>query len=145
MAREAIAGLKPGASTLLLSDIGTDKEFSSRVVYQAAVQGDPVAQDIYRRVGRALGIALADLVNAFNLNMYVIGGGVASAWEAFAPSMIEELHARSFVYRATAPEKGTSLTRKTTIITRALMGSDAGLFGAARLPMLEQAGDVTKT
>ncbi len=137
MAKEAIATMKPEATSLLLTDIGADKEFSSRVVYQAAVQGDPVAQDIYKRVGRALGITVADLVNAFNLNMYVIGGGVASAWEAFAPTMMEEVKARSFVYRATAPDAKGPITKKTTIITRALMGSDAGLFGAARLPMLE--------
>lgn len=138
MAREAIAKLPANATSILLSDIGSDKEFSSRVIYQAAVQGDHVAQEIYRNVGRALGIAVADLVNAFNLNMYVIGGGVASAWEAFAPSMFAEVHARSFVYRATAPDTKGAITKKTTIITRALMGSDAGLFGAARLPLLEE-------
>ncbi len=138
MAREAIAKLPPGTTTLLSRDIGADKEFSSRVIYQAAVQGDIVAQEIYRKVGRALGITVADLVNAFNLNMYVIGGGVASAWEAFAPTMFEEIHARSFVYRATAPDAKGAITKKTTIITRALMGSDAGLFGAARLPLLEE-------
>ena len=140
MAREAIASLEKGATSLLLDDIGADKEFSSRVVYQAAVQGDHVAQDIYKKVGRALGTTVADLVNAFNLNMYVIGGGVASAWEAFAPSMFAEVHARSFVYRATAPDAKGAITKKTTIITRALMGSDAGLFGAARLPLLEAVG-----
>ena len=138
MAREAISTLKPDATSLLLSDIGADKEFSSRVIYQAAVQGDPVAQDIYKQVGRALGIAMADLVNAFNLNMYVIGGGVASAWDAFAPTMMQEVQARSFVYRATAPDAKGGIGKKTTIITRALMGSDAGLFGAAKLPMLEE-------
>jgi glucokinase len=80
--------------------------------------------------------------------MYVIGGGVSSAWEAFSPSIFEELRQRSMVYAATAPsdpaanasgasaqvEPGTS---RKTIITRALLGSDAGLFGAARLPMME--------
>jgi glucokinase len=137
MAREAIAGLGQDATSLPLSGIGPDKEFSSRVIYQAAVQGDKVAQDIYHRVGRALGITVADLVNAFNVNMYVIGGGVASAWEAFAPSMMEEVQARSFVYRATALEGKGAITKNRTIITRALLGSDAGLFGAARLPLLE--------
>src|SRR5512146_1871527 len=42
MAREAIAKLPANATSILLSDIGSDKEFSSRVIYQAAVQGDPV-------------------------------------------------------------------------------------------------------
>jgi glucokinase len=87
---------------------------------------------------------LAGLVNVLNLDMFVIGGGVSSAWDAFAPAMFEELRERSLVYAATAPEDplgkeaGASAqvlarTRRKTIITRALLGSDAGLYGAARL------------
>jgi glucokinase len=134
MAHEAIAtGKAPG---LARAAEGTNKEFNSRVVYQMAVQGDASAQDIYRKVGRYLGIAVADIINALNLNMYVIGGGVVSAWEAFAPAMMDEINRRSFLYRATSPERKLG-TNKTSVVTRALLGSDAGLFGAARLPMLE--------
>ena len=115
-------------------------------VYNLAIQGDEQARKIFRRVGRALGISLATMINGLNLEMYVIGGGVSSAWEAFSPSIFEELRQRSMVYAATAPvdplhmasgasgqvEPGTG---RKTIITQALLGSDAGLFGAARLPM----------
>src|SRR5437660_171108 len=78
-----------------------------------------------------------------------IGGGVSSAWDAYAPNMFEELRERSLVYAATAPanplmseasekHEGASAqtesrTERKTIITRALLGSDAGLFGAARV------------
>jgi len=110
-------------------------EFDSKIVYQMAVQGDPAAQEIFRCVGWALGIGLADLINLLNLPIYVIGGGVASAWEAFQPALLEEVRKRSFVYRATAPGESSGPGKK-TIITRALLGGDAGLFGAARLPML---------
>lgn len=134
MAREAIATGK--APELARGAESPDKEFSSRIVYQLAVQGDVAAQEIYRKVGRALGIAVADIINALNLNMYVIGGGVVSAWEAFAPAMMSEITRRSFLYRATSPDKKMGV-HKTTIVTRALLGTDAGLFGAARLPMLE--------
>jgi glucokinase len=112
-----------------------DVEFSSKVVYQLAIQGDRAAQEIFNLMGRCIGIALANMVNAMNLPMYVIGGGVASAWDAFAPAMFEELRSRSFMYRVTAPE-AVKPGEKRTIVTRALLGSDAGLFGAARLPML---------
>jgi len=67
--------------------------------------------------------------------MYVVGGGVSSAWEAFSPVIFEELRWRSMVYKATAPESATNGAR--TLITRALLGSDAGLYGAARLPMMQ--------
>ena len=94
----------------------------------------------------ALGILLAGLINVLNIEMFVIGGGVVSAWDAFAPPMFAELRDRSLVYAATAPEDSSAkkegasaqiaaYTRKKTIITRALLGSDAGLYGAARIPL----------
>ena len=144
MAREAIAsGEAPGLAAAAYSD----PEFSAKALYNLAIQGDEQARRIFRRVGKALGILLANLVNALNLEMYVVGGGVSSAWEAFSPSIFEELRERSMVYAATAPAdplatgQGASaqvetLTERKTIITRALLGSDAGLYGAARLAMV---------
>ena len=73
-------------------------------------------------------------MNSLNLPMYVVGGGVSSAWDAFSPALFREVQQRSFVYSATAP--GQPAPGGNTIITRALLGSDAGLYGAARLPML---------
>jgi hypothetical protein len=52
--------------------------------------------------------------------------------------MLEEVRKRSFVYVATTPADQTK-TRSSgwaTIITQAQLGSDAGLIGAARLPMI---------
>jgi len=146
MAREVMAtGDAPG----LAKAAGADPEFSAREIYNLAIQGDEQARRIFRRVGRALGIALATMVNGLNLEMYVIGGGVCSAWEAFSPTIFEELRQRAMVYAATAPvdplhmPSGASGQKeagsgRTTIITRALLGSDAGLFGAARLPMTRE-------
>jgi len=144
MAREAIEQhIAPGLSHAA----SANPEFSAKAVYNLAIQGDEEAKKIFRRVGRALGIVIADLVNALNLPMYVVGGGVSSAWEGFSPAIFDELKKRSMVYAATAPpsvageEQGASAqvepggpTR--TIVTRALLGSDAGLYGAARLPMI---------
>ena len=132
MAHEVIAS---GQADELARVSRGNVEFNSRVIYQFAIQGDVAAQRIYQTVGRALGIGIGGMVNALNLPMYVIGGGVASAWDAFAPTMFEELRVRSFIYQVTAPD-GPIPGKKHTIVTRALMGSDAGLYGAARLPML---------
>ncbi len=144
MAREAIAS---GRAPELARAASSDAEFSARIVHNLALQGDLPAKEIFRKVGWALGLLVADLVNALNLDGYVIGGGVASAWPSFAPAMFEELRRRSFVYAATAPDDafvdagaGASLKplagSPRTVVTHALLGSDAGLFGAARLPML---------
>jgi len=144
MAREAIAA-NPASS--LARAAREDAEFSSQSIYNLATQGDEEAQKVFRRVGGAVGILLATLVNSLNLPMYVIGGGVSSAWDAFSPSIFDELRARSMVYAATAPpdpharHDGASAhvilaAGGKTIITRSLLGSEAGLYGAARLPMI---------
>jgi glucokinase len=132
MAREAIAR---GEAPELARVAETNPEFGAKIVYQLAMQGDRASQEIFRRVGWALGIVLADMVNVLNLPIYVIGGGVVNSWDAFAPAMMEEVRKRSFVYAATSPEDAPA-AEKRTIITRALLGGDAGLYGAARLPML---------
>ena len=147
MAKESIAN--NGASALARA-AHADLEFSAKSIYNLAIQGDEDARKIFRRVGRALGIVLSVMVNSLNLPMYVIGGGVSSAWEAFSPTIFEELRQRCMVYAATAPPNplptsaGASAyvepgAGHKTIITRALLGSDAGLYGAARLPMIADA------
>ena len=139
MAREATAS---GESLLLERIVNSDPEFSAKAVYNLVPQGDEVVGRIFRRVGRALGIAVANLVNALNLPLYVIGGGVSNAWDAFSPAIFEELQSRSMVYAATALAEqlghGGVFAPARTIVTRALLGSDAGLYGAARLPFLPQ-------
>src|ERR1700722_17696775 len=139
MAKEAIAS---GRAPKLASAANSDAAFNAKAVYNLAIQGDDEARKIFRRVGRALGICIANLVNAFNLPMYVVGGGVASAWEAFSPFVFQELRQRSLVYATTASNAPLSnrqvpslkaepeLSSRTTV-TRALLGSDAGLYGAA--------------
>jgi glucokinase len=132
MAIEAIA---TGKAPELARAMSENPEFSSKVVFQYASQGDPTAQEIFEVVGRTLGMVIAIMINALNLPMYVIGGGAASGWEAFAPAMFDELRKRSYIYAATQPDDKLP-TRKHTLITRALLGSDAGLIGAARLAMM---------
>lgn len=146
MAREVI---ERGEAPSLEKAANSDAEFGAQAIYKLATQGDEAAQRIFDRFGSALGIMLAGLINILNLEMFVIGGGVASAWSAFAPRMFEELRERSLIYAATAPEdpmekhSGASAsvstcTRRKTIITRAVLGSDAGLYGAARVLALEK-------
>src|SRR5271155_4200977 len=148
MAREAIAS---GEAPSLARAASSDAEFGAKSVYNLAIQGDEPARRIFENFGRYLGLLLAGLVNVLNLEMYVIGGGASSAWDAYAPSMFEELRKRSVVYAITAPTdplgtspgkqesaaaQAESLGERKTIITRALLGSDAGLYGSARLAAL---------
>ena len=127
MAEEAM--VLGGASEL--ERLARTGDLNARTVFDLAQRGDAAAQAVYTTVGRMLGVLLAGLVNALNLPMYVVGGGVADAWDAFAPVMIEEVRRRSFVYAATEPGP-----RRRTQIVKAALGGDAGLIGAARVALL---------
>jgi glucokinase len=134
MATEAAAA---GQATELADAISATPEFSAKMVFQYALQGDAAAQRIFDTVGWALGVVLSSLVDALNLPMYVIGGGVASAWQAFSPALFRELSRRSIVFRASDPAENCA-GKKKTIVTQAALGSDAGLIGAARMPLQQQ-------
>ena len=87
------------------------------------------ARTIWRIMGEALGVALANLINTFNFPLYLLSGGMLPAWEYFAPSMLAEVERRSFTYRS---------TKAVTRIAQATLGNEAGLFGAAYLPRIEK-------
>jgi glucokinase len=96
---------------------------TSKDVHDLALKGNEKARMIFEAMGRALGVALANLVNIFNFPLYLLSGGMLPAWDFFAPTMIEETRRRSFTYRNAA-----------TRIDKAVLGNEAGLFGAAYLP-----------
>ncbi len=97
---------------------------TAKDVYDLAASGEQKARFVFQKFGEALGIALADLVNLFNFPLYLLSGGVLGAWDFFAPAMFEEVRERSFVFRAAE-----------TRIDKAILGADAGLYGAAYLPI----------
>ncbi len=119
--------LEKHASATAIAAMGRMMHFGNDVtaegVYDLAVEGNERAQRVFESVGRALGIALANLINLFNCPLYLLSGGPLPAWDMFAPHMFAEITKRSFTFG-----------RKGTRIEKALLGSDAGLFGAAYLP-----------
>jgi glucokinase len=135
MAKEAAQN---GEGPAIAKAIERETKFTARSVYELAMKGDAPSQAIFERSGRALGIAVAGMINLLNLPIYIIGGGGAGGWDAFSPFLLEEVEQRSFIYRATIQEADGGRKRPKTRITRALLGSDAGIFGAARLPMLPE-------
>jgi glucokinase len=103
--------------------VSLGENLTAKDVHDLAIEGNENARRIFERMGEALGLALATLVNIFNFPLYLLSGGVLPAWEFFAPTMIEVVKARSFTYRHTH-----------TRIEQATLGNEAGLFGAAYLP-----------
>jgi glucokinase len=129
--RLAAEALDRGESTMLSQFTGPDQALTAERVFQAALRGDPVAQRIFDTAGSALGIALANLINVLNLPLYVLGGGLSQAWDVFSPALFRELKTRSIVFRTREQLR----SGQAPMISPTQLGGDAGLLGAARLPL----------
>jgi len=123
----------------------TNRSVTARQLADLAASGDREAGAIYTQVGRYIGRGLAALINTLDLPLYVIGGGVAAAWDLFAPEMFLTLRELSYVYRLQQPVQLTQHERNRPFITPATLGADAGLLGAALLPTLTQSHNHEQT
>ena len=114
------------------TDALSDAEFINRYgdragltaerLYSIAQQGDSNAVAVFALAGRALGIAICQLLHTVNPRVVVIGGQVAGAWPLFEPQMIAAIQRHS-----SAP------LRDGVTIRRAVLAADSGLIGAAGL------------
>jgi glucokinase len=135
--RAAALGIAPRIVELIAQRIESHGEFTARDLAGLAREGDEAARQVFADAGKYLGMGLAMLVNVLNLPLYVIGGGVVSAWDLFAPRMFEELRRLSYIYALTEPPADQAFTAGKTYVVPAVSGPDAGLLGAAMLPYLE--------
>ena len=100
------------------------KQITSEQVYEAARTGNKIAVQVMNDMGRMLGIGIAGLINIFNMERVVIGGGVKDAWPLFIDATREEVMRRAFEIPARRAE-----------ILPSLLGDDAGMVGAAAVAL----------
>ncbi|MCE5243831.1 MAG: ROK family protein [Syntrophobacteraceae bacterium] len=91
-------------------------------VYRAATEGNALAQALFDRMGRALGIALASLFNVLGIRHAIIGGGVSASWDRFIGPLRESLARHSGMFDP-----------KEVSVVRSALGDDAALLGAGEL------------
>ena len=97
-------------------------EITPYVVAEAAKQGDKVALKIFERMGKYIGIGLANVVNLLNPEKIVIGGGVADAGDILFEPLIATLKKRAMPIQA-----------KSVSVVPAQLGNAAGVIGASLL------------
>jgi glucokinase-like ROK family protein len=78
----------------LLSELPPEK-ISVFEVAEAARRGDLHAQEILRRAGNFIGIAIAGLINLFNPSVVIIGGGVSQAGDILTAAIREAVRERA--------------------------------------------------
>lgn len=134
LAREAAQS--ESGTEALRALVANPEGFTTREVADLAKTDDGGARQAFDRLGFYLGLGVADIINMLDVPMIVIGGGVAGAWDLFAPAMFRTVHEYSVVYRLATPTQLETLETDRTFICPALLGSAAGLLGAGLLPRL---------
>ena len=104
------------------SSLSKLKEITPKDIFIAAKAGDKVALEVWEYLGETLGVFSAGLVNLLDLEVIVVGGGVAGAYKFFSKKMQETIK-----IRAMRP-LGANV-----VVKKAKYSNDAGIYGAFEL------------
>lgn len=117
--------MEENRDSLLWQLAGSLDKVNGRTPFDAAAQGDAAAGKVIDEYVDYLGCGVASLVNVFQPEVFCIGGGPSAQGETLmAPVryiLNREDYARNSVHR--------------TRLVRAALGNDAGIIGAALLPL----------
>ena len=116
LARQAALAIAGGAASRIPPNAG------GREIAAAAEAGDDLALRLFRRAGVALGRGIAAAAAVFDLDLVVVGGGVANAARFFLPALQHELRARA--------QLGFTRNLRVEVTTTTI---ETALAGAARL------------
>jgi glucokinase len=124
LAREALRLAAERPESGLARAHAQGRELAGPLVTELAHDGDEAAREAIELIGSALGVAIGSLLNIFNPEVVVIGGGVIAAGELLlVPARAEVAR------RILAP------TRDAARIVAARFGVEAGMIGAAALAL----------
>jgi glucokinase len=106
----------------IIRELAADGPVTAELVSKAASMDDPVSKLIFARAGQALAVGVGGLVNVFNPELIVIGGGLARAGDLIMEP-----------FRATLPQYTMRPIFAHVSIVPSSLGQDTGLYGAAAL------------
>lgn len=122
VARTAREFLSSRTDASLLRNI-SGEEIVSKDVFDAAVRGDKLAQEIFRFTGNILGEALADAIAFSSPEAIILFGGLAKAGDYIMKPIYESMEANVLsIYKG-----------KTKLLVSELKDSDAAVLGASAL------------
>ncbi len=121
VAREAISRISQGEKSSLTEMLKNKiEDITAEKVYLAAKSGDSLSLEVIDRAAYYLGIGVVNLVNIFNPEIVIIGGGMANMGDLLLEPVRQFVKGSAFQF----------LTQAVRIVP-AQLGEDAGVFGAA--------------
>ncbi len=131
IARDAEAAARANPDGTLGRLLGEGREITGPLVTELADGGDEQARTVLARAGFYLGTGIVSLVNIFNPQVVVIGGGAAAAGELMLGPAREVVR-----------ERALSPNKELCEIMPARFGAEAGMLGAAVLAFDECLGGI---
>lgn len=123
IARQVVAGIKRGVETSVAGEIDENKGLlRSRTLSQAVLEGDQLVTRSVIDAAKYLGVGLASVVNFYNPERIILGGGLVEEVGLYFDVAVEELQQRAL------PIPGAAINVK-----KAKLGDFAGIIGAAML------------
>jgi len=126
MTAAAVAAAAAEPASALGRALAAGEAVDARLLTRIGLEGDAGAVAVLARLGEYLGAGLVTLVNIFNPEVIVIGGGAAAGGELLLGPARGVLQAR-----------GSRPARDQVRVVPAALGPDAGLIGAAALALSE--------
>lgn len=121
MVRTLIEKLKEGRQSIIQTWVeGELSRINAKMISDAYDLNDPLAIEVMHETGEILGFGLANVVNLFNPELIIIGGGVSAAGDRL-------LHTVQETIRHHALKKSSNACNVVT----AQLGGRAGMIGAA--------------
>jgi len=121
--REGAEAARRAPDSALGEQLRAGREITGAIVTELAHDGDPAAREVLELIGRRLGAGVTGLVNAFDPEIVVVGGGAVAGGELLlAPA------------RAVVAERALPPNQETPIVA-AHFGEEAGMIGAAVLAL----------
>ena len=117
------AAADPGG--LLATLAGRPANVTGETVHQAAREGDPTARQLFDQLGFWLGAGIATLVNVFDPQLVILGGGLIATGDLLLTPARTNFERLIFAREH----------RQVPALTPAQMGPHAGLIGAALLAL----------
>ena len=130
VAEEAIRRISQGEKSSLTEIVdGEIENITAEEVSLAAQGGDSLALEVISKAATYLGIGLVNLVNIFNPEMIIVGGGMANMGDLLLNPARQVVRERAFTLSAQAVR-----------IVPAQLGDDAGVLGAAVFAFQQKQG-----
>ncbi len=121
MVRTFTEKLAEGKSSIITSWIGGEPALiNAKMISEAYDAGDALAMEVMHETGEILGFGLSNVINLFNPEVIIVGGGMSAAGDRLLNPTRDTIHKHAL-----------KLSSQACKVVQAQLGERAGMIGAA--------------